>query len=153
MRDRYEPDGHYQDPATQFDEPPAATRDDGLRRLSRLTWRTTQLSALAAATFAIVFARTAPTQAASSSPVPAQPGGVQSAAATATPSPSSSTSPAAGKHATGSATPSPQPSATAPAAKPSSAPPPPTLAPPTTPPAPAPAPSPVQSTSSGSHGG
>jgi hypothetical protein len=65
MRDNYEHDGPreewpavrpphpdteiYEDFATRFDQAPAATRDSGLRRLSHLTWRTTQLSAVAAA--------------------------------------------------------------------------------------------------------
>jgi hypothetical protein len=140
MRDRYEPN------------PAATDRDNGLRRLSRLTWRSAQLSAFAAAAFAILFARTAPTHSASSQ-APVQPAHSPFSATGAAPKPLSSTSPAASASATGGA-PTPQPSAAAPAPKPSSAAaPPPTLAPPTTPPAPAPAPSPVQSTSSGSHSG
>src|SRR5690349_16159238 len=43
-------------------EPPGAARAAGLRRLSRLTWRATQLSAVAAVGFAALFARTAPAQ-------------------------------------------------------------------------------------------
>jgi hypothetical protein len=58
MHDRYEPN------------PAATDRDNGLRRLSRLTWRSAQLGALAAAAFAILFARTAPTHATSQAPVP-----------------------------------------------------------------------------------
>ena len=38
---------------------PGAARDDGLRRLSRLTWRATQLSAITAVGFATLFARSA----------------------------------------------------------------------------------------------
>src|SRR3981081_3883127 len=38
---------------------PGAARDDGMRRLSRLTWRATQLSAITAVAFATLFARTA----------------------------------------------------------------------------------------------
>ena len=41
---------------------PEAARAAGLRRLSRLTWRATQLSAITAVGFAALFARTAPTQ-------------------------------------------------------------------------------------------
>jgi hypothetical protein len=155
MRHRYEPDdGLYRDFPTRHDEPLAA-RDDGLRRLSRLTWRGTQLSALAAAGFAVLFARTAPIHA-TSNQAPVQPARSQSAATgTATPSPASRTGQVVRTGASVDATPTVRPSATTPAPKPSSAPavpptPPPTLAPPTTPPAPAPAPSPVQSTSSGS---
>ena len=47
-------------------EPPGAARAAGLRRLSRLTWRATQLSAVAAVGFAALFARTAPAQKAAS---------------------------------------------------------------------------------------
>src|ERR1035441_1713039 len=145
MRDRYEPN------------PAATDRDNGLRRLSRLTWRSAQLSALAAAAFAILFARTAPTHS-TSSQAPVQPAHSPFSATTAAPRPVSSTGQAASAAATTGATtgvaPTAQPSAAVPASKPSSAPaPPPTLAPPATPPAPAPAPNPVQSTSSGSHTG
>src|SRR5450755_1580056 len=41
---------------------PGEARAAGLRRLSRLTWRATQLSALTAAGVATLFARTAPAQ-------------------------------------------------------------------------------------------
>ena len=41
---------------------PKAARAAGLRRLSRLTWRATQLSAVTAVGFATLFARTAPAQ-------------------------------------------------------------------------------------------
>ncbi len=145
MRDRYEPN------------PAATDRDNGLRRLSRLTRRSAQLSALAAAAFGILFARTAPTHSASNQ-APVQPAHSPFSTTKAAPRPMSSTGPAATAGittgaTTGGAAPAAQPAAV-PAAKPSSAPaPPPTLAPPTTPPAPAPAPSPVQSTSSGSHTG
>src|SRR5260370_40169150 len=77
----------YEDFATRFDQAPAATRDGGLRRLSRLTWRTTQLSAVAAAAFAILFARTAPPQATSSQTTAKSAGSRSSATATVTPSP------------------------------------------------------------------
>jgi len=174
MRDNYDPDGPrkewpavrpphpdtaiYEDFATRFDQAPAATRDGGLRRLSRLTWRTTQLSAVAAAAFAILFARTAPTQATSSQTAAKSTGAQSSAKATVTPSPASSTHKPAKTVATAAPTRPPAPaqaSAAAPAPQPSSAaaPPPPTLAPPTHAPAPAPSPSAVQSTSSGTHSG
>ena len=161
MRDRYPPYGHDQgwpgvssprpeippssDPTLRFDEAAGDSRGHGLRRLSRLTWRTTQLSAIAAAAFAVLFARSAPVHTASS-----QTAVKPSAAATPTSTPTHK--PAARKHKAHKAPASTQasPAATQPAAAP---PPSPTLAPPSTPPAPAPAPSPVQSTSSGSTGG
>ncbi len=43
----------------RYEDSPGQTREVGLRRLGRLTWRTTQLGALATVGFAIVFARTA----------------------------------------------------------------------------------------------
>jgi hypothetical protein len=175
MRDNYEHDGpgeewpavrppqpdtaFYEDFATRLDQAPAAARDGSLRRLSRLTWRTTQLSAVAAAAFAILFARTAPTQATSSQTSAKAAGSQSSAKATVTPSPASSTPKPTKKATTAGAAatqpPTQAPAAAAPAPQPSSAAaaPPPTLAPPTTPPAPAPAPSAVQSTSSGTHSG
>ena len=52
MRDRHE----------LPEEPPGAARSAGLRRLSLLTWRATQLSAVTAVGFATLFARTAPPQ-------------------------------------------------------------------------------------------
>lgn len=163
MRDRYPPHGHDQewpgaspsrpeipppsDPTLRFDEPAGGSRSHGLRRLSRLTWRTTQLSAIAAAAFAVLFARSAPVHTASS-----QTTVKPSVAATPTPAPTRTHAHTAKKHKARKAPASTQatPAATQPAAAP---PPSPTLAPPSTPPAPAPAPSPVQSTSSGSTGG
>src|SRR5271165_4309174 len=47
------------------EEQPRATRSAGLRRLSRLTWRATELSAVTAVGFATLFARAAPAQTAS----------------------------------------------------------------------------------------
>ena len=44
------------------EQQPGAARSAGLRRLSRLTWRATQLSAVAAVGLATLFARTAPAQ-------------------------------------------------------------------------------------------
>jgi hypothetical protein len=133
-------------------DPAGQARSHGLRRLSRLTWRATQLGALATVGFAVLFARTAPAATVSSHRAPE---------ATPKPSPSASPSPS----------PSPSvhrhrhhhhhpPAVTAPNAAPSAAPsaaapaPSQSLAPPTTPPAapPSPAPSP-QTTSSPSHGG
>src|SRR5215469_5144123 len=46
--------------ASDLPGPSAAARTAGLRRLSRLTWRATQLSAVTAVGFATLFARTAP---------------------------------------------------------------------------------------------
>src|SRR5438445_11438292 len=54
------------DPTLRLDDPAGSSRAHGLRRLSRLTWRTTQLSAIAAAAFAVLFARSAPAHTASS---------------------------------------------------------------------------------------
>jgi len=44
------------------EQQPGAARTSGLRRLSRLTWRATQLSAVTAVGLATLFARTAPAQ-------------------------------------------------------------------------------------------
>ena len=44
------------------EQQPGAARSAGLRRLSRLTWRATQLSAVTAVGLATLFARTAPAQ-------------------------------------------------------------------------------------------
>jgi hypothetical protein len=56
MQERYDPAGE--------------ARFRGLRRLSRLTWRTTQLGVFATVGFAAVFARTAPVATVSSQPAP-----------------------------------------------------------------------------------
>ncbi len=142
-----------------YEDSPAGTREAGLRRLGRLTWRTTQLGALATVGFAIVFARTAAAPAANVSTVPP----TEQAKATATPSHApaqhgkkqrrtASTQPAtqgAQPGAQQTAQPAPQPTTQAPAPAPS-----PTLAPPTTAPAPAPSTaSPVPTVTSTSHGG
>ena len=59
MRDTRELPG----PVPEGPEPATeAARAAGLRRLSRLTWRATQLSAVTAVGFATLFARTAPAQ-------------------------------------------------------------------------------------------
>src|SRR5215472_7501921 len=51
-----------------YQDSPAQARDVGLRRLTKLTWRTTQLGALATVGFAVVFARGAPAKTASVQP-------------------------------------------------------------------------------------
>ena len=138
------------DPTLRLDDPGGSSRTEGLRRLSRLTWRTTQLSAIAAAAFAVLFARSAPAHTASSQTA-VKPSPAASPTHTPSPTPTHTHRAAARKKkahkAPASAPPSPA------AAQPSAPPPSPTLAPPSTPPAPAPAPSPVQTTSSGSTGG
>jgi translation initiation factor IF-2 len=166
MRDRYPPHRPEQewpgnstsrpgisppgDPTLRLDDPGSSSRTEGLRRLSRLTWRTTQLSAIAAAAFAVLFARSAPAHTASSQTA-VRPSPAASPTRTPSPAPMHSHRAAARKKkarkAPASAAPSPA------AAQPSAPPPSPTLAPPSTPPAPAPAPSPVQTTSRGSTGG
>jgi hypothetical protein len=170
MRDRYPPHGPAQDwpaisparpgihPSSEHtlrlgpdtgSQPGGRSRADGLRRLSRLTWRSTQLSAIAAAAFAILFARSAPAQTASSEHPVRLP---STAAPAVAPAPAAKHTAAHHKHHTHRAPvnrPATQPSSAV--AQPATAAP--TLAPPTTPPAAAPSPSPVQSTSSGTHSG
>jgi len=128
---------------------PEADRDENLRRLGRLTWRATLLSAVGAAAFAILFVRSAPAHTAATSQNVVRPAGTLSPpAATPTPSPRHRRHKARAKR-TDNAAPAPTPAAAG--APTSPAPSTPTLAPPTTPPAPSP--SPAQSTSSGSHSG
>jgi hypothetical protein len=153
-------------PATMIAEFPAEARAAGLRRLSRLTWRATQLSAVTAVGIATLFARTAPAQ------TTAQAGPTHSAkvSASASPSGSHASSPAKRRHVarpSASLKPTVQPgqaassSASSPATSGSGggsgSSPSPTLAPPKSTPAPAPppssAPAPPPTTSSGSHGG
>lgn len=151
-----------------YEDSPATTRESGLRRLRRLTWRTSQLGAVATVGFAIVFARTAPTPAANvksvlptepstTIAVPSQTPGQHSA----TPRSTASTRPATGPATQPAVQPGVQQTAqgtapkptTAPAPAPSSSRP---LAPPTTAPAPAPttsSASPVPTVTSTSHGG
>jgi hypothetical protein len=148
-----------------YEDSPAGTRDAGLRRLGRLTWRTTQLGALATVGFAIVFARTAPAPAANVQTVPpTTQAPAATAAATHAPSQHSkkprvtasthpATKPAAtpsgGQQATQAAQPTPQPTAQAPAPSPK-----PTLAPPTTAPTAAPSTSaPAPTATSTTHSG
>jgi hypothetical protein len=166
MRDRFPPHGPAQDwptisparpeihPSSEHTlrlgpdtggQPGGRSRADGLRRLSRLTWRSTQLSAIAAAALAILFARSAPAQTASSEH-PVRP------PSTPAPTPAATHTAAHHKHHAHRAPvnrPAVQPSGAV--AQPTTAAP--TLAPPTTPPAAAPSPSPVQTTSSGTHSG
>ncbi len=52
-------DGWYPPHAARYYEPIGEERTEGLRRLSRLTWRATQLSAVTAVGFAALFAHTA----------------------------------------------------------------------------------------------
>ena len=165
MRDRYPPHNDpalwspfppdraardpYLDRPAAWDEPPDAVRAAGLRRLSRLTWRATQLGAIATVGFATLFARTAPAQTVST---PAAKPIVK--ASTASPSPS----PAKTHHRRHHRHHHPRPVAGAPAPVPSSAgnpaPAPPTTAPAAPPPPPpSAAPSPSHTSSGGSHGG
>lgn len=140
------------DPTLRLDDPGGSSRTEGLRRLSRLTWRTTQLSAIAAAAFAVLFARSAPAHTVSSqTAVKPSPAASPTHTPSPTPTPTHSHRAAPRKKKAHRAPPS-APSSPA-AAQPSAPPPSPTLAPPSAPPAPAPAPNPVQTTSSGSTGG
>src|SRR5882757_6038972 len=146
MRDIYPPDGPdeewpgvspsrhqippHSDPTLRFDRPAddsrlggvaGSSRAHGLRRLSRLTWRTTQLSAIAAAAFAVLFARSAPAHTASSQTAVKPSTAV---ARTASPSPTPTpTHRAAARKLKAHKTPASTPQSTA-AAQPSSAPPP-----------------------------
>ena len=152
------PAGRYQDYATRYDEPAGEARAAGLKRLSKLTWRATQLSAVAAVGFAALFAHAAHATTVSGT-APAKPSTKPSA--TPTPSPSATkkkhhppraaaASPAA---ATGGSTSGSTGTSTGSSGSGGSTPAP-TLAPPTTAPAPPPpSPAPTQTTSSGSGGG
>jgi hypothetical protein len=150
MRDNY----------NNYEDSPAAAREAGLRRLGRLTWRTTQLGALAAVGFAIVFARTAPAPVANAQPAkPTEPAKATAARSHAPARHKQQPRRVAGTHTAGQPTaqqttqaaaqPAPQPTSQAPAPAPT-----PSLAPPTTPPAPAPSTSSaVPTATSTSHGG
>jgi hypothetical protein len=129
---------------------PEAARDENLRRLGKLTWRAVQVSAVAAAGFAVLFVRTAPAPVTTSQDV-ARPAGTVAPPASPAPAPSLRHLRHQGRVGGDHAAPSPTPDTAA--APGTSAPASPTLAPPTTPPAPSPSPSPAQSTSSGSHSG
>jgi len=136
-----------------YQDPPGEARDASVRRLGRLTWRATQLGALATVGFAIVFARN----------TAAQTGHVQDPA-TVTPAHSAApapygtpqervTSPPARKLAAAQTT-APAAQSATPTAAPTVAPSTPRLAPPATPPAPAPTTAtPAPTTSSASTGG
>ena len=136
----------YLDQATRFDEPAGAARAAGLRRLSRLTWRATQLGALATVGFATLFARTAPAATVTAPPHPTPSVKVSSRSPSPSPSPTKTHHRRHHRHHRPRAAPAPS-SPGAPA---------PTLAPPTTPPAPpppSPKPSPAHTKSSPSHHG
>jgi len=129
---------------------PGAARDDGLRRLSRLTWRATQLSAITAVAFATLFARAAGAHTTTAVKPVVRPTAHATPSSNPSPSPSRVAAHKKRKHrparhpaaAAGSSSSSPTtapPSSSAPAAPPPS--PTQTVAPPPAPPAPAPAPS------------
>ncbi len=100
-----------------YDRSSDATREDGLRRLGKLTWRTAQLGALATVGVATLFARTAPAQTASQTAPAAKP-----AAATSSPSPTPAASRRAKPTPASPAASHPAAQAAAPSAAPSSAP-------------------------------
>jgi hypothetical protein len=77
-------------------DPSGQARSHGLRRLSRLIWRATQLGALATVGFAVLFARTAP--AATGSSHPPAPKAATKPSASPTPSPSPSPAPRRHRH-------------------------------------------------------
>jgi hypothetical protein len=162
------------------EEPPGAARSAGLRRLSRLTWRATQLSAVTVVGFATLFARTAPAQTADqATTAPSiEPSALASSAGTPGPSASQrhhptgrNTAPGAQPTARAGQAATPSGSGPSSASSPSSsssssaaagsgskgASPSPTLAPPSSAPAPAPstssAPAPKPTVSSASHAG
>jgi hypothetical protein len=145
-----------------FDEPAGEARRQGLRRLSKLTWRATQLSAIAAVGFAALFAHTAHAQTVST-PAPAKPS-VKPVTASPAPSPSPTRKKKRHHKAPAAANPGSQAgsgssvgsgsSGSSSSSAGSSAGAAPALAPPTTAPAaPPPSPAPTQTTSSGSTGG
>lgn len=161
--------------------PPTAARSAGLRRLSRLTWRATQLSAVTAVGFATLFARTAPAQTADQATTVPSAEPSASASSPGTPSPSAShrhhpvgrksapgarptAQPGQAASPSGSGSPSPSPSKSSSPSSSSASPggsksssPSPTLAPPSSAPAPAPAassaPAPKPTVSGPSHSG
>lgn len=165
----------------RYDESPGRAREETLRQVRRLTWRTTQLGALATVGFAIVFARTAPAPAANVQPAPATlsvtPAGpasptVAATRATVKPRAKASTRPAAPAAASAGQAAVPRTSqaggaaapqtsqagaaATTPPAQQAPVPAPttsPSLAPPTTAPAAAPSSAPAPTVTSTSHGG
>src|SRR5580700_5431908 len=68
-------------------DPTGSARSAGLRRLSRLTWRATQLSAVTAVGFATLFARTAPVQTADQTTTAPSTGPSVSVSSAGTPTP------------------------------------------------------------------
>jgi len=151
-----------------------AGRDSGLRRLSRITWRTTLLSVVTAFGMATLFSKTANSAAGTASSAQTRTSSGQSTGPSASPSASGSSrspSPSASARKSARATASPTAAPTtnsAPnagttthAAQPTAAPttaapkpaPKPTVAPPTTPPAPSPTPAPTTSHTSTPSGG
>lgn len=145
----------------RYDESPSGAREESLRRVSRLTWRSSQLGVLATVGLAVLFARTAPAPAASVQPapkptlsaVPTGPAYPTVAATRATVKPrvktstrSAKTAPTRQAAAPAAAPPTEQAPPAAPATSPA-------LAPPTTAPAPAPPSSAPPTVSSGSSGG
>ena len=137
-----------------YQDPPGPARDASLRRLGRLTWRATQLGALATVGFAFLFARNAPAQTAHvQDPATVAPAHSATPAPPVTPRERVISTPARKLAAVQTTAPAAQ-SAT-PTAAPTVAPSTPRLAPPATPPAPAPttaSPAPT-TTSSASHSG
>jgi len=161
--------------------PPGAARSAGLRRLSRLTWRATQLSAVTVVGFATLFARTAPAQTADQATTAPSTEPSASASSEATLAPSASerhhavgrktapgmqptVRPGQAASPSGSGSRSPGPSSSSSSSSSSGSPggsksssPSPTLAPPSSAPAPAPstssAPAPKPTVSSPSHSG
>ena len=144
--------------AAEFGGPADEARHQGLRRLSRLTWQATGLSAVAAVGFTAVFASTPPAQTPAAAPAKPLQG---PATASGTPSPGPTHKhhkhhkhhkrhhEAAPPAAPGTRAPAAPATPAAPAPAPAH-----TLAPPTTAPAPAPpSPAPPQTTSSGSVAG
>jgi hypothetical protein len=137
--------------AAEFDGPADEARHQGLRRLSRLTWQATGLSAVAAVGFAAVFASSAHAQ--TPAPAPAKPiPGPATASGTPSPGPTHKhhkhhRGHKRHHHEAGPNTASDTPAPAAPAAAP-------TLAPPTTAPAPpTPSSAPPPTNSSGSVAG
>jgi hypothetical protein len=128
-------DGWYPPYPPRYYDPIGEERSAGLRRLSKLTWRATQLSAVATVGFAALFAHTAHSYAASTTATLKH-----TAKPTTSPSPTptktkkkhhhhhhaaaAAAAPGGASAAAGAPAPAPAPPTTAPAPPPSSAPPP-----------------------------
>jgi hypothetical protein len=141
-----------------YEDSPSQAREQGLRRLGRLTWRTTQIGALATVGFAIVFARTAAAPAARVQTVPTATASAPAPQALLPsgkkPRSTASVRPATSRTARPASQPStqaaPQPTSAAPAPAPKAT----SLVPPTTAPKPAPSTSsPAPTATSTTHGG